>query len=251
MLEMITSPEVWAAFITLSVMEVVLGIDNIIFISILVGGLPEPAATRARQIGLFLALLFRVILLFAITWIIGLTVPVFTLPFELPGAGGHSLFDPEISWRDIILVVGGLFLMVKATLEIHGEIEHEEKAINPSAASGFAAVIAQIVVIDMVFSVDSILTAVGMVDDVEVMIAAVMVAIGLMYVASGPIAGFVKRNPTTKMLALAFLLLIGVALIADGLGFHIPRAYIYFSMAFAALVEMFNVLARRGRRKAS
>jgi predicted tellurium resistance membrane protein TerC len=248
MLELLTSPEAWAAFVTLSVMEIVLGIDNIIFISILVGKLPEPAATRARQIGLLLAFVFRVMLLFAITWIIGLTVALFTLPFEIPGADGHALFDPEISWRDIILIAGGLFLLIKGTREIHQELEHEEKILSHAAGSSFAAIIVQIVIIDMVFSVDSILTAVGMADDVEVMIAAVLVAIIVMYAASGPIAGFVKRNPTTKMLALAFLLLIGVALIADGLGFHIPRAYIYFAMAFAAMVEVFNVLARRKRK---
>ncbi len=252
MLELLASPQAWAAFLTLSVMEIVLGIDNIIFISILVGSLPEPAATRARQIGLLLALLFRVGLLFAITWIIGLTAPVFTLPFEFPGGpDGHGLFDPEISWRDLILIAGGIFLIFKATREIHGEIEHEESALGHAVSTGFTALIAQIVLVDAVFSIDSILTAVGMVDEVEVMIAAVIVAIGVMYVASGPIAGFVKRNPTTKMLALAFLLLIGVALIADGLGFHIPRAYIYFSMAFAAVVEIFNVLAKRGKRKSN
>jgi predicted tellurium resistance membrane protein TerC len=249
MLELLTSPEAWAAFVTLSVMEIVLGIDNIIFISILVNKLPEPAATRARQIGLLLALAFRVALLFAITWIIGLTAAVFTLPFEIPGADGGTLLDPEISWRDLILMGGGLFLLIKGTREIHGEIEHEEKTLATTASASFAAIIAQIVVIDAVFSVDSILTAVGMADDVEVMIAAVILSIGVMYVASGPIAGFVKRNPTTKMLALAFLLLIGVALIADGLGFHIPRGYIYFSMAFAAFVEIFNVLAKRGKAK--
>ncbi len=251
MLELLTSPEAWAAFLALSVMEIVLGIDNIIFISILVGKLPEPAATRARQIGLFLAFLFRVILLFAITWMIGLTTTVFTIPFEFELSRGDSLFDPEISWRDLILVAGGLFLLVKATREIHQEIEHEEKMLTRAVSASFSAIIAQVVVIDMVFSVDSILTAVGMADDIEVMVAAVLVAIVIMYIASGPIAGFVKRNPTTKMLALAFLLLIGVALIADGLGFHIPRAYIYFSMAFAALVEVFNVLSRGSRRKAS
>ena len=251
MIELLTSPEAWAAFVTLSVMEIVLGIDNIIFISILVGKLPESAATRARQIGLLLALIFRVVLLFAITWIIGLTAAVFTLPFEIPGADGSTLLDPEISWRDLILIAGGLFLLIKGTREIHGEIEHEEKTLGQAAGASFAAIIAQIVVIDAVFSVDSILTAVGMADDVEVMIAAVILSIGVMYIASGPIAGFVKRNPTTKMLALAFLLLIGVALIADGLGFHIPRGYIYFSMAFAALVEVFNVLAKGAKRKAS
>jgi predicted tellurium resistance membrane protein TerC len=251
MLELLTSPEAWAAFVTLSVMEIVLGIDNIIFISILVGGLPEPESTRARRIGLALAFIFRVILLFAITWVIGLTAPVFTIPFEFELSDGHALFDPEISWRDIILAAGGLFLLIKATREIHEEIEHDKKPLGQASADTFFGIVVQIVLIDMVFSVDSILTAVGMADDIEVMIAAVLVAIILMYVASGPIADFVKRNPTTKMLALAFLLLIGVALIADGLGFHIPRAYIYFAMAFAALVEMFNVLARRGRRKAS
>jgi predicted tellurium resistance membrane protein TerC len=232
-------------------MEIVLGIDNIIFISILVGRLPEPAATRARQIGLLLAFVFRVLLLLGITWVIGLTAALFTLPFEIDMAGEHPLFDPEISWRDLILIAGGLFLLVKGTREIHQEIEHEEATLVRAASGTFARIIVQIVVIDMVFSVDSILTAIGMADDVEVMVAAVMVAIGVMYVASGPIAGFVKRNPTTKMLALAFLLLIGVALIADGLGFHIPRGYIYFSMAFAAMVEVFNVLARRGRKKTS
>jgi predicted tellurium resistance membrane protein TerC len=251
MIELLTSPEAWAAFVTLSVMEIVLGIDNIIFISILVGKLPEPAATRARKIGLLLAFVFRVVLLFMITWIIGLTAPLFTLPFELPAGDGHSLFDPEISWRDIILFAGGLFLLVKGTREIHQEIEHEEKSLARAVSGSFAAIIAQIVVIDMVFSIDSILTAVGMADDIEVMIAAVIVAIIVMYAASGPVSDFVNRNPTTKMLALAFLLLIGVALIADGLGFHIPRGYIYFAMAFAALVEVFNVLARRGRRKPS
>jgi predicted tellurium resistance membrane protein TerC len=250
MLDLLTRPDAWAAFVTLSVMEVVLGIDNVIFISILVGNLSEPTATRARRIGLLLALIFRIVLLFAITWIIGLTIPVFTLPFDLAGPDGHAIFDPEISWRDLILIGGGLFLIVKGTREIHGEIEHEEKSFARSTAKSFAAIVAQLVVIDAVFSIDSILTAVGMVDDVEVMIAAVIVAIAIMYVASGPISAFVKRNPTTKMLALAFLLLIGVALIADGLGFHIPRGYIYFSMAFAAIVEIFNVLARRGRRKA-
>jgi predicted tellurium resistance membrane protein TerC len=249
MLELLIRPEAWAAFVTLCVMEIVLGVDNIIFISVLVGKLSEPKATRARQIGLLLALVFRILLLFAITWIIKLVTPVFTLPFS-PGGGEHAVFDPAISWRDIILIAGGLFLIVKGTREIHGEIEHDEQSFAAGRAAGFAALIVQIVLIDMVFSIDSILTAVGMVDEVAIMVAAVIVAIGVMYVASGPIAGFVKRNPTTKMLALAFLLLIGVTLIADGFGFHIPRAYIYFAMAFAAVVEIFNTLARRGRHRA-
>ena len=244
MMALLTSPEAWLAFLTLSVMEIVLGIDNIIFISILVGRLPEPQATRARQIGLLLAFVFRVLMLLAITWIIGLQAAVFTLPFD---AGEHAFIDPAISWRDIILIAGGIFLLVKATREIHGAIEHEEAALVHAASNNFASIIVQIVLIDIVFSVDSILTAIGMADDVEIMIAAVIVAILIMYVASGPIAGFVKRNPTTKMLALAFLLLIGVALIADGLGFHIPRGYVYFAMAFAASIETFNILARRRR----
>jgi predicted tellurium resistance membrane protein TerC len=249
MLDLLASPEAWAAFLTLSVMEIVLGIDNIIFISLIVGRLPEPAATRARQIGLFLAFVFRVAMLLGITWIIGLTSPVFTIPWDGAIGVGHALIDPNISWRDIILIGGGLFLIVKATREIHQEIEHEEAALTQGPSGSFSRLIIQIVLIDMVFSVDSILTAIGMVDEVAVMIAAVMVAIAIMYIASGPISGFVKRNPTTKMLALAFLLLIGVALIADGLGFHIPRAYIYFSMAFAAIIEIFNVLARRRRKR--
>jgi predicted tellurium resistance membrane protein TerC len=247
LLELLTSPEAWAAFITLSVMEIVLGIDNIIFISILVTRLPEASAKRAR----LLAFVFRVLLLFAITWVIGLTAPVFNLPIEIFSSEGKYLIDPSVSWRDIILIGGGLFLIVKGTREIHMEIEHEEAALAHAASGAFSSIIVQIVLIDMVFSIDSILTAVGMADDVEVMIAAVLVAILIMYVASGPIANFVKRNPTTKMLALAFLLLIGAALVADGLGFHIPRGYIYFAMAFAAIVEVFNVLAKRGKRKTS
>ncbi len=250
-LSLLTSPEAWAAFITLSVMEVVLGIDNIIFISILVEKLQEPAATRARRIGLFLAFIFRVLLLLGITWVIGLTAPVFTIPFDAELGDGQQLFDPAISWRDIILAAGGLFLSSRRRARSTRRSSARRCRFGGAAAASFGGIIVQIVLIDMVFSIDSILTAIGMADDVEVMIAAVLVAIVLMYVASGPIADFVKRNPTTKMLALAFLLLIGVALIADGLGFHIPRAYIYFAMAFAALVEMFNVLARRGRHKKS
>ncbi|WP_026381068.1 TerC family protein [Afifella pfennigii] len=239
MLELLTDPQVWASFVTLCVMEIVLGIDNIVFISVVVSRLPEKAATRARQIGLALALLFRLLLLLVLSWIIGLTAPLLTA------------FGQEISWRDIILLAGGLFLLVKATKEIHNEIEHEEAGLTRKATASFAGVIAQVVVIDMVFSVDSIITAIGMAEHVEVMVAAVVVAMIVMYLASGPIAEFIKHNPTTKMLALAFLLLIGVALIADGLGFHIPRGYIYFSMAFAAIVEIFNVLARRRRRRAA
>ncbi|MDQ0327121.1 putative tellurium resistance membrane protein TerC [Rhodopseudomonas julia] len=236
-MELLSDPQVWASFLTLCVMEIVLGIDNIVFISVVVSRLPEEQAKKARQIGLLLALVFRILLLLVLSWLIGLTAPVFTA------------FGQEVSWRDLILIGGGLFLIYKATHEIHAEIEHESAALTEAKTASFGGIIAQVLIIDMVFSVDSIITAIGMAEHVEVMIAAVIVAIAVMYAASGPIAEFIKHNPTTKMLALAFLLLIGVALIADGLGFHIPRGYIYFSMAFAAVVEVFNVLARRRRQK--
>jgi predicted tellurium resistance membrane protein TerC len=249
MLELLSSPEAWAAFVTLSVMEVVLGIDNIIFMSIVIGRLSPAEAPRALRIGLLLAFGLRIAMLFGITWIIALQEPLFTLPFGDAAAEGGHMFDPAISWRDLILIGGGLFLIVKATREIHQEIEHEEHVLTaPAKSSSFFQVIAQIALINIIFSIDSILTAIGMANDVPVMIAAVVVSIIVMYFASAPVTAFIKRNPTTLMLALAFLLLIGVALIADGLGFHIPRGYIYFSMAFAALVEVFNVLARRARK---
>ncbi|MEP3280519.1 MAG: TerC family protein [Stappiaceae bacterium] len=240
MLEWIGSAEIWASLLTLTAMEIVLGIDNIVFISVIVGRLPEKEGKRARQIGLALALVFRIILLSMLTWLIGLTAPVF------------SLFEQPFSWRDIILIAGGLFLLIKATHEIHAGIEGDHEHGKGNAASmTFAAIIAQIIVIDLVFSVDSIVTAIGMAQHIEVMVAAVVIAMIVMYVASGPIASFIKQHPTTKMLALSFLLLIGVALIADGMGFHIPRGYIYFSMAFAALVEMINVLAKKNSAKSN
>lgn len=237
MLELVTMPEVWISFVTLTVMEVVLGIDNIVFISVLVARLDPAHATRARQIGLALALAMRIALLLVLTWIIGLSQPL----FEVLGHG--------VSWRDIILIAGGLFLLWKGTKEIHGAVEGEEDHHGEAKRATFTAIIAQIVVIDMVFSVDSIITAIGIAKHVEVMIAAVIISIMVMYVASAPIAGFIARHPTTKMLALAFLLLIGVALVADGAGFHIPRGYIYFSMAFAAGVEAVNILAAQRRQR--
>ena len=236
MLELFADPKAWAALITLTVLEVVLGIDNLVFISVLVSRLPEPAATRARQIGLALALIFRILLLFTITWLVGLTDAVFTV------------WGNGISWRDIILIGGGLFLLAKATHEIHAEIEGAEDEPKRSAArAAFWVVTLQVVAIDIVFSVDSILTAIGMSRDLPVMIAAVLIAVVVMYVASKPTSDFIARHPTTKMLALAFLMLIGVALIADGFDVHIPRGYIYFAMAFSAGVEIVNVLARRSR----
>ena len=238
MIELLANPEVWAALFTLTVMEIVLGIDNVVFISVLVAKLKGEEAKKARQIGLGLALVMRVALLLVLSWLIGLSAPLF------------EIFGREISARDLILIGGGLFLLVKGTLEIHHGIEgleHDES--GGGKAASFAAVIAQIIVIDMVFSVDSIVTAIGMASHVEVMIAAVIIAVGVMYIASGPVSVFVHEHPTTKMLALSFLLLIGVALIADGLGFHIPRGYIYFAMAFSAGVEFVNVMARTRRLK--
>ncbi|WP_018697929.1 TerC family protein [Amorphus coralli] len=239
-MEWITDPQIWASLVTLTVMEIVLGIDNIVFISVLVSRLPESQADKARKIGLGLALIFRILLLLVISWIIGLTAPLF------------SAFGLDFSWRDVILIAGGTFLLVKGTLEIHAGIEGEHETPGQKTAHpAYWSVIAQILVIDMVFSVDSIITAVGMAEHVEVMIAAVVISIAIMFVASGPVAAFIKQHPTTKMLALSFLLLIGVALIADGLGFHIPRGYIYFAMAFSALVELLNIAARRRRQRAS
>ncbi|KRP92664.1 MULTISPECIES: TerC family protein [Bradyrhizobium] len=240
MMELLTSPEAWAALLTLTALEIVLGIDNVIFISVLVSRLPEKPAQRARQIGLALALVFRLILLSLLVWLIGLTAPVLSIQ-------GYAF-----SWRDLILIGGGLFLIAKATHEIHGEVESDHDASEKdSTGSAFFWVIVQIVIIDIVFSLDSIITAIGMAEDIKIMIAAVVIACAVMYVSAGPVARFVAEHPTTKMLALAFLVLIGVALVADGFHFHIPRGYIYFAIAFSAAVEFFNVLARRNRRKAA
>ncbi len=238
MMELLTSPEAWAALLTLTALEVVLGIDNVIFLSVIVSRIPEEQAKRARQIGLALALLFRLLLLSVLFWLIGLTEPVFN-------AKGLAF-----SWRDIILIGGGLFLIGKATHEIHAEVEaREEHPDDKPAARAFFWVIIQIIVVDLVFSLDSIITAIGMVKEIEIMVAAVIIAIVIMYVSSGPVAKFVAEHPTTKMLALAFLVLIGIALVADGMKFHIPRGYIYFAIAFSAAVEFFNVLAKRRRKK--
>ena len=238
MTQLITSPEAWAALLTLTALEIVLGIDNVIFLSVLVSRIPQPQANRARQIGLLLALVFRIILLSVLVWLIGLTQPVITIE------------SVALSWRDIILIGGGLFLIAKATHEIHGEVEARDAEENSTPSpNAFFWVIVQIIIIDLVFSLDSIITAIGMAQDIEIMIAAVVIACIIMYVSSGPVAQFVAEHPTTKMLALAFLVLIGVALVADGFKFHIPRGYIYFAIAFSAAVEMFNVLARRNRKK--
>ena len=239
-MELLTSPEAWAALVTLTALEIVLGIDNVIFISVIVSRIPPEQAKRARQIGLLLALVFRIVLLSLLVWLIGLTEPVVTVK------------SVDLSWRDIILIAGGAFLIAKATHEIHAEVEssHGEPDTEPRASVFFMAIM-QIIIIDLVFSLDSIITAIGMAQDIEIMVAAVVIACAVMYISSGPVAKFVADHPTTKMLALAFLVLIGVALVADGFKFHIPRGYIYFAMLFAAAVELFNVLARRNRKKAA
>jgi len=240
MLELLTQPSTWLALLTLTAMEVVLGIDNIVFISVLVSRLPEAMATNARRVGLLLALCFRIVMLLILTWLIGLTQPVI------------SVWGLDLSWKDLILLAGGLFLLYKATHEMHNAVESGgEEGAPPPATGSFAAVVVQIILIDLVFSIDSIVTAIGMAQAVEVMIAAVVIAVGIMYVASGPVAGFIARHPTTKMLALAFLLLIGVTLVADGLGFHIDKGYIYAAMAFATAVEAINILTRQDKKAAS
>lgn len=238
MLELLADPNVWIAFATLTVMEIVLGIDNIVFISVLVSRLPREQAEFARKLGIGLALVFRIVLLLLISVIVQLQEPVV------------SALGFDLSWKDLILIAGGIFLIYKATHEMHASLEEpHELTLAEKAKATLQAIIVQIVIVDMVFSIDSIITAVGMVpaDQVGVMIAAVLVAVAVMFVASGPIAKFVADHPTTKMLALAFLLLIGVTLVADGLGFHIPKGYIYSAMAFSVLVEAVNIFAKQRR----
>jgi predicted tellurium resistance membrane protein TerC len=228
-----SDPETWIALLTLTVLEIVLGIDNVIFISILVTRLPAAQRDRARQVGLGLAMGMRIALLLTISWIIGLTEPAFTI-------AGHPF-----SWRDVILIGGGLFLLWKATTEIHESLEGEEAHhAEGVGTTTFAAVIAQIVALDIVFSLDSVLTAVGLVDEVPIMIAAVVIAVGMMLVASGPLSRFVHQHPSVKILALSFLLLIGLSLVADGAGQHISKGYIYFAMGFSVFVEMINIRIR-------
>lgn len=230
----------WAALFTLTALEIVLGIDNLVFISVLTSRLDKARAATARAVGLSLAFVFRIALLASLSWLMGLTEPVL------------SVSSANLSWRDIILIGGGLFLVAKATHEIHSEVESDHgDSPRKAGRQAMLGVIAQLVVIDLVFSIDSIVTAIGLADDLEVMIAAVTIAMIVMYFAAAPVGAFIAAHPTTKMLALAFLVLIGVALLADGFHFHIPRGYIYSAMAFAAAVETFNVLARRNRRKRS
>jgi predicted tellurium resistance membrane protein TerC len=237
----LTDPAIWAGLLSLTALEIVLGIDNIVFLAVLVAKLPKHQQELARRYGLIMAFGMRIALLMSLFWVIGLTKPVITL------------FDIAFSWRDFVLIAGGLFLIAKATHEIHSDIEHdtaEDEAgpgITTRAVSSFGVIIAQIAAIDLVFSIDSIITAIGISDHVEVMITAIIIAMLVMYFASGIVGRFIEKHPTTKMLALSFLLLVGMVLVADGLHVHIPRGFIYFAMAFAGAVEVFNILARRRR----
>jgi predicted tellurium resistance membrane protein TerC len=229
----LSNPEAWIALLTLTILEIVLGIDNVIFISILAGKLPEAQQKRARQIGLFMAMFMRILLLLSIAWIVKLTKPLFTI------------WTQEVSGRDLILLGGGLFLIFKATHEIHDKLEGTEGESAARVAPSLTSVIVQIMLLDIVFSLDSVITAVGMAKDVGVMITAVVISVGIMLVGAGPISGFVNRHPTVKMLALSFLLLIGMSLIAEGLHFHIPKGYVYFAMGFSIFVEVLNIQFRR------
>jgi predicted tellurium resistance membrane protein TerC len=237
-MEWIASPEAWVALVTLTVLEIVLGIDNIIFISILAGRLPQAEQQRARTLGLAAAMLTRIALLFSLSWVLRLTRPLF------------SVLEHAVSGRDLILMLGGLFLLAKSTHEIHVNLEggHDEGS-KGKRLSSFAGVIAQIMVLDIVFSLDSVITAVGMADHLPVMVLAVVVAVIFMMVFAGSVSAFVHRHPTIKILALSFLLMIGLSLVAEGFAFHIPKGYIYFAMAFSVFVEMLNIRAREGRRR--
>lgn len=238
MLELLSNPQTWIALATLTALELVLGIDNIIFISILVDKLPKARQEVARRLGLFMAMFMRIGLLLVLAWIVGLVEPLFMLP----------VIDKGISGRDLILIGGGLFLIWKSTSEIHGSLEGEDDTASDSAKAAkaaFASVILQIMIIDLVFSLDSIITAVGMVDDVRIMIAAVICSVALMMLFAGPIGRFVSNHPTIKMLALSFLVVVGVVLVAEGFGHHVPKGYIYFAMAFSLGVEMININMRK------
>ena len=233
MMELLSDPQAWIALLTLTALELVLGIDNIVFISILVDKLPPAQRERARRLGLFMAMFMRIGLLLVLAWIIGLVAPLF------------EVFGQAFSGRDLILIGGGLFLIWKSTAEIHQSLEGEEGHTSSAVKATFGAIIVQIMIIDLVFSLDSIITAVGMVDDIEVMIAAVILSVGLMMVFAGAIGRFVSDHPTIKMLALAFLVVVGVVLLAEGFGQHVPKGYVYFGMAFSLGVEMLNIRMRK------
>jgi predicted tellurium resistance membrane protein TerC len=240
-MEWLSDPEIWISLITLTVLEIVLGIDNIVFISILSGKLPANKQKKARQTGLALAMITRVLLLLSLTWIMKLTSPLFNVGEWIGINSGEWHEKLAISGRDLILLIGGLFLIYKSTAEIHEKLEGEEHETKTKTVHTFSAVIIQILILDIVFSLDSVITAVGMADNIGVMIAAVVIAVGVMLISAGSISNFVNKHPTVKMLALSFLLLIGVSLLAESLEQHIPKGYIYFAMAFSVLVEMLNL----------
>jgi len=248
-LSLIADPAAWAALATLIVMEIVLGIDNLIFISILSNRLPPEQRAKVRRLGIGLALILRLGLLSTIAWIAGMTAPVIDLGLHNIGPDGHATFETALSIRDLILIAGGLFLLYKATSEIHHSLDPAEKSEDGKGGAliGFGSAIVQILALDMVFSIDSILTAIGMTDDLPVMIVAVVVAVGVMLFAATPLADFIARNPSVVMLALGFLLMIGFVLIADGFGVHVPKGYVYSAMAFAGAVEGLNLVARRAK----
>jgi predicted tellurium resistance membrane protein TerC len=236
-MDWITDPQAWIAFATLTALEIVLGVDNVVFISILAGKLPADQREKARRLGLGLAMFVRILLLMSIAWVVRLTAPLFTV------------LSQEISGRDIILLVGGLFLLAKSTHEMHGQLEGDEGHSSKGVASSFTSVIVQILLLDIIFSLDSVITAVGMADDIGVMISAVVVAVAFMFLFARSVSAFVDKHPTVKMLALSFLLLIGVSLVAESLDFHIPKGYIYFAMAFSLFVEVLNIRIRKSRQK--
>ena len=234
-MEWLSDPQAWIALGTLTALEIVLGVDNVVFISILAGKLPPEQRARARQVGLGLAMFIRILLLLSISWVIGLTATLFTVA------------NQDISGRDLILFFGGLFLLAKSTHEMHGQLEGETGHASKAVAASFTAVIIQILLLDIIFSLDSVITAVGMADDIGVMITAVVIAVGFMFVFAGKVSGFVEKHPTVKMLALSFLLLIGTSLVAESLDLHIPKGYIYFAMAFSLFVEVLNIKLRKSR----
>lgn len=247
-MEFLSSPEAWISLLTLTVLEIVLGIDNIVFISILAGKLPQNQQKKARQLGLALAMITRVLLLMSLSWIMRLTAPLFNIGEWISITNPEWLEKLAISGRDLILLIGGLFLIYKSTHEIHNKLEGEHESEGNGKVHSFAGTIVQILILDIVFSLDSVITAVGMADHIEIMIAAVIIAVIIMMISAGAISNFVNKHPTVKMLALSFLLLIGVSLLAEGLDQHIPKGYVYFAMAFSVLVEMLNLRMKRNER---
>lgn len=244
-MELLSSPEAWISLLTLTILEIVLGIDNIVFISILAGKLPENQQKKARQLGLALAMITRVLLLMSLSWIMRLTAPLFNIGDWIGITNPEWLEKLAISGRDLILLIGGLFLIYKSTHEIHNKLEGENEEEGKVKVHSFAGTIIQILILDIVFSLDSVITAVGMADHIEIMIAAVVIAVIIMMISAGAISNFVNKHPTVKMLALSFLLLIGVSLLAEGLDQHIPKGYVYFAMAFSVLVEMLNLKMKK------